>query len=368
MRKTLVKALGVMMLTLSVAGCGAEGNTAQQESTQQKEVQESTKEEAQVTENDVEVFAQSNEDITGKVMLYTSSSDDYMTDITALFNEKYPNIEFEYYRSGTEEVISKIMTEEKSSGVQCDVVMLADTPTFEMLKEKDMLMQYEYPEIDQMYEEFVDPDHMYYGTSVASTGIIYNTNMVTEAPDSFEIFTDEANKGNCVMPSPLYSGTAAYNLGVYTRMENLGWDFYQSMKDNDMQVVNGNGGVIDAVANGEKAYGMVLDTDTYVAINNGSPVAFVYPEEGCSSICDPIAIMKGTENEQAAKIFVDFMLSKDVREFAAENYYKTAPRKDVEPAEGVLGLDERTILSSDPKELYETKEDDKAKFDAMFNQ
>lgn len=368
MKKKLIKALGVTMLALSVAGCGTEGTTAQKEEDVQNEIHQNVKDEEQVTESDVEVSAQNTEDITGKVTLYTSSSDDYMTDITELFNEKYPNIEFEYFRSGTEEVISKIMTEEKSSGVQCDVVMLADTPTFEMLKEKDMLIKYEYPELDQMYDEFVDPDHMYYGTSVASTGIIYNTDMVTEEPDSFEIFTDEANKGNCVMPSPLYSGTAAYNLGVYTRMDNLGWDFYQKMKDNDMQVVNGNGGVINAVANGERAYGMVLDTDTYVAINNGSPVAFVYPKEGCSSICDPIAIMKGTKNEEAAKVFVDFMLSKEVREFAAKNYFKTAPRKDVEPAEGVLSLEQRTILGSDPKELYETKEDDKAKFDAMFNQ
>lgn len=29
---------------------------------------------------------------------------------------------------------------------------------------------------------------------------------------------------------------------------------------------------------------------------------------------------------------------------------------------------ERKILSSDPKELYATKEDDKAKFDQMYNQ
>ena len=307
------------------------------------------------------------EDITGSVMLYTSSSDDYMTDIAMMFNEKYPNIDFEYYRSGTEEVVSKILTEEKSSGVQCDVIMLADTPTFEMFKADGMLMKYDYPEIDMMYEDFVDPDHMYYGTSVASTGIVYNTNLVEEAPTSLSVFTDPENKDNCVMPSPLYSGTAAYNLGVYTRMDGLGWDFYQQMKDNGMQVVNGNGGVIDAVANGEKAYGMCLDTDTNVAINNGSPLGFAYPEEGCSSICDPIAIIEGTENEEAAKIFVDFMLSKEVREFASENYFKTAPRKDVEPHEGILSIDERTIISADPKELNDTKEQDKEAFDVMYN-
>lgn len=357
MKKHMLVMMGTAVMAAGMAGCGGA-----QKADPAKETQTAvqTDGESQTEEE--------NSEVTGSVMLYTSSSDDYMTDIASMFQEKYPNISFEYYRSGTEEVVSKILTEEKSSGVQCDVVMLADTPTFEMLKENGLLMAYDYPEADKMYEDFVDPEHMYYGTAVASTGIIYNTNMVQEAPKSFSVFTDPENKGNCVMPSPLYSGTAAYNLGVYTGMENLGWEFYQAMKENDMQVVNGNGGVIDAVANGEKAYGMVLDTDANVAINNGSPIAFVYPEEGCSSICDPIALVNGTENQEAAEIFMEFMLSKEVREFAAQNYFKTAPRKDVEPAEGVLSIGERTILKADPKELYASKEDDKAKFDQMFNQ
>jgi len=77
--------------------------------------------------------------------------------------------------------------------------------------------------------------------------------------------------------------------------------------------------------------------------------------------------MKETKNEEAARIFVNFMLSKDVREFAAKNYYKTAPRKDVEPVSGMKSISDRKIISADPKKLYSTKEDDKKKFDEMFN-
>ena len=308
------------------------------------------------------------EDIQGELMVYTSSGDDYMTDISKMFQEKYPNIDFQYFRSGTEEVVSKMMTEAKSSKIQCDVIMLADTPTFEKFKEDGLLEAYDYPEIDKLYPDFVDKDHMYYGTAIASTGIIYNTNLVSEAPESFTVFTDGANKGKCVMPSPLYSGTAAYNLSLYTKLDNLGWDFYEQMKENDMQVVNGNGGVIKAVATGERTYGMCLDTDTLSAMNDGSPLAFVYPREGCSSICDPIAIMKDAPNSDMARLFVDFMLSREVREFAAQNYYKTAPRTDVAVPQGALSVEDRKMLYIDPRDLLGTKEADKQKFDVMFNQ
>lgn len=246
--------------------------------------------------------------------------------------------------------------------------MLADTPTFEKFKEDGLLEAYDYPEIDKLYPDFVDKDHMYYGTAIASTGIIYNTNLVSEAPESFTVFTDGANKGKCVMPSPLYSGTAAYNLSLYTKLDNLGWDFYEQMKENDMQVVNGNGGVIKAVATGERTYGMCLDTDTLSAMNDGSPLAFVYPREGCSSICDPIAIMKDAPNSDMARLFVDFMLSREVREFAAQNYYKTAPRTDVAVPQGALSVEDRKMLYIDPRDLLGTKEADKQKFDVMFNQ
>jgi len=170
------------------------------------------------------------------------------------------------------------------------------------------------------------------------------------------------------MPSPLYSGTAAYNLSLYTKLDNLGWDFYEQMKENDMQVVNGNGGVIKAVATGERTYGMCLDTDTLSAMNDGSPLAFVYPREGCSSICDPIAIMKDAPNSDMARLFVDFMLSREVREFAAQNYYKTAPRTDVAVPQGALSVEDRKMLYIDPRDLLGTKEADKQKFDVMFNQ
>ena len=61
------------------------------------------------------------------------------------------------------------------------------------------------------------------------------------------------------------------------------------------------------------------------------------------------------------------MLSKEVREFAAKNYYKTAPRKDVEPVSGMKRNADRKIKSADPRKLNSPKEDDKKKFDEMFN-
>ena len=77
---------------------------------------------------------------------------------------------------------------------------------------------------------------------------------------------------------------------------------------------------------------------------------------------------KDAPNSDMARLFVDFMLSREVREFAAQNYYKTAPRTDVAVPQGALSVEDRKMLYIDPRDLLGTKEADKQKFDVMFNQ
>jgi len=197
MKKTYFGFVGMTAaVSLALAGCSADAGTsapssaaavqtdeaAQADRAAQTDISEAKSSGAVREGNGAEGNGKAPEDIQGELMVYTSSGDDYMTDISKMFQEKYPNIDFQYFRSGTEEVVSKMMTEAKSSKIQCDVIMLADTPTFEKFKEDGLLEAYDYPEIDKLYPDFVDKDHMYYGTAIASTGIIYNTNLVSEAP------------------------------------------------------------------------------------------------------------------------------------------------------------------------------------------
>jgi iron(III) transport system substrate-binding protein len=53
----------------------------------------------------------------------------------------------------------------------------------------------------------------------------------------------------------------------------------------------------------------------------GAPVEFVFPKEGVSAITEPVAILSTTKNPEAAKAFVDFILSKDGQALAAKQGY-----------------------------------------------
>ncbi|WNS81515.1 ABC transporter substrate-binding protein [Domibacillus sp. DTU_2020_1001157_1_SI_ALB_TIR_016] len=305
--------------------------------------------------------------VSGTLSFYTSQPDEDAQALVTAFQEKYPEAKVETFRSGTEEVISKLQAEKQAGSVQADVLLVADAVTFESLKEADMLMNYESSEAEHIPDDFKDPDGTYTGTKVMATGLVVNTNEAAEMPTSWSVLAGKEAKGKSIMPSPFYSGAAAYNLGVITRQEELGWGFYKSLKNNEMSITKGNGGVLEAVASGEKTYGMVVDFVAARAKQDGSPVELVYPEEGVPVITEPVGIMKNTDNEETAKAFVDFVLSEEGQKLAAEIGY-TPIREGIEAPEGLRTVEELNVLTSDTSELLKAREEDKELFGGMFGQ
>ncbi|AZK48887.1 extracellular solute-binding protein [Paenibacillus lentus] len=303
--------------------------------------------------------------VTGQLMFYTSQPEEDAVQLVQAFNKKYPDVKVETFRSGTEEVTAKIQAEQQAGSVQADVLLLADAVTFEGLKQQDLLLSYKSPEAEHIADELVDPDGMYTGTKVIATILAANTNKVPNLPTSWQALASSDSKDAAIMPSPLYSGAAAYNIGVFSRTDGFGWDYLQVLKDNNMSVIKGNGAVLKAVASGEKSYGMVVDYMVVREKAKGSPIDLSYPSEGVPIITEPIAIMKGTDNEKAAQAFVDFVLSEEGQKLSVEIGY-TPIRKGVSPPEGLKGIADIKILSGDLNTLTQEREADKKKFTELF--
>lgn len=302
----------------------------------------------------------------GSLNLYTSQPEADAQKLVEAFNKKYPDVKVKIFRSGTEEVISKVMAEKKMGQVEADVLLVADAATFEQLKKQSILENYESPEMKAIPAELVDKDHTYAGTKAIATGIMYNTNLITEAPKAFMDLTKPVYKDTGIMPSPLYSGAAAYNLSLMTRTQRLGWDFYKGLKDNGMKVDKGNGGILKAVSEGQKGVGIVVDYMVVRAQKKGAPIKFVYPEEGSPIVTEPIGIIKGSKNEKLAKLFEDFVLSEDGQKFTATMGYIPV-RKGVKAPEGMKSIEELKIMNGNLAELVENREADKKQFTNLFN-
>ncbi|MFN3500850.1 MAG: ABC transporter substrate-binding protein, partial [Allorhizobium sp.] len=88
-------------------------------------------------------------------------------------------------------------------------------------------------------------------------GIVYNTDLVKTAPTSWNDLLEADAAKSLIMPSPLYSGAAVIHVGTMTQQPEFGWAYYEKLAEAGAVAGQGNGTVLEAVARGEKAYGII---------------------------------------------------------------------------------------------------------------
>jgi iron(III) transport system substrate-binding protein len=256
----------------------------------------------------------------GKLVLYTSQPERDATQTVAAFRKAYPNVEVDVFRSGTTEVMGKLAAEFAAGQPRPDVLLVADAASMETLKKDGRLLAYPQAKVDGIEPGAIDPDRTYFGSKLITTGIAVNT-AAKSRPASWADLARPEFKGQIAMPSPLYSGAAAIMLGTMTERPDLGWGFFEKLKASDAIAVRGNGAVVNAVANGEKAYGVLVDFMAFNAKAKGSPIDFVFPAEGNPAVTEPVAILRTSQNQAAARAFVDFILSDEGQKLAAAMGY-----------------------------------------------
>lgn len=303
----------------------------------------------------------------GVLRLYTSQPDADAAITKAAFEAAHPGVRVEIFRSGTEQVIARFLLEAEAGAPQADVLLVADAPTFELLKSRNLLEAYPQAiSASAIAAGYADPEGYYYGTKILATLIAYNTNMVTNPARTWAELA-ALPSGSIVMPSPSYSGAAAYNLGVMTRDSRIGWAWFETLAQKDVFLTQGNGAVLRTVANGERPYGIVVDFLPIRAALQGSPVGVVYPGEGVPVITEPVGIVKGTPNLQAARAFVDFLLSVEGQRVAVGMGYMPL-RADVAPPAGFPALADLQQLTAPAAALAATRDADKERFGNLFGE
>jgi iron(III) transport system substrate-binding protein len=300
----------------------------------------------------------------GTLTLYTSQPEADAAKTVEAFKAAYPGVEVNIYRSGTSDILTKMAAEFAAGSPQADVLLIADAVSMELLKKDDRLMPYPEAKLDGFDASSYDKDKTYFGSKLITTGIAYNT----AAPQKPEHWADLAKpdyKDGLVMPSPLYSGAAAYMLSGFAGDSNYGWDFFQKLKDNATIAVRGNGAVLKSVASGEKPYGVLVDFMAMNAKKKGSPVEFVFPSEGVPAVTEPVAIMKTAKNVEDAKHFVDFILSDDGQKLALSMGYLPAKASVGRPDWMPEGIEVK-VMPFDTKAIVERTDADKKKFSELF--
>lgn len=298
------------------------------------------------------------------LVLYTSQPNEDAQATVDGFMAANPDIKVDWVRDGTPKIMAKLQAEIQAGNPLADVLLIADVVTLERLKEEGKLLAYKSPEAANYDATLFDADGYYYSTKLITTGIMYNTS-ASMKPTSWKDLTTPEAKGLVTMPSPLASGAALIHAQTLAAVDGLGWDYYKALAENGATAAGGNGVVLKSVASGEKAYGMVVD---YLPIREkakGAPVEFVFPKEGVSAVTEPVGILASAKNADAAKKFVDYVLSEKGQQGFLKLGYIPA-RNGMPVPEGFPSRDTIKVLPVDAAAALKNTDQDLKTFSGIY--
>lgn len=302
----------------------------------------------------------------GRLVVYTSQPNADAQATVDAFSAAHPNVEVEWVRDGTTQMMARLATEFEAGNPQPDILLIADMVTMEGLKQEGRLMAHPDADTSAYADGLMDPEGYYFSTKLITTGIVYNT-AAPFVPESWLDLLSEEAAGQVRIPSPLTSGAALIHLETLTSNLDAGWGYYETLAEHNTIAAGGNGGTFNAVAGGEQLFGMVVD---FLAIReraNGAPVEFVFPSEGVSAVTEPVAILATAQNPDAAKAFVDFLLSAQGQQLAADQGYVPA-HPAIELPAGFPAREAITIMPFDPAQALANSEANRIRFADTFGQ
>lgn len=300
----------------------------------------------------------------GKLVVYTSQAPEIAQQTIDAFKAAFPDVQVEWTRNGTTQLMNILHTEMMAGDVKADVLLVADSINLGALKKEGKLMAYPQAPVGNISPDFYDKDKTWFGTKIIATVIAYNTKNA-QPVDSWMALTTPQNKGQVAVPSPLYSGAALYHLHTVINTPDIGWAFYKKLAANGITPEGGNGPALKAVASGMAKYGVITDADIIRAKKQGSPIDLVYPKEGASFVTEPVAILSGAHNIPAAKAFVNFMLSPQGQALVARQGNRPIDASVAAP-EGFAPLSSIKLLTLDSDKAVADDKQVRATFTEIF--
>jgi iron(III) transport system substrate-binding protein len=262
----------------------------------------------------------------GQVVLYASMEVPSAQRLVTGFERKYPFLKVEATRIGSERMATRLIAEAQAHKVRADVVHQSAFDFFGVLQ-KGLFDSYLSAERAALPAEYRDDKGLWVMAAATLNVIAYNKKMVSaaDAPKSFWDLTAPKWKGQLLMDdneSKWMAGMMQY-YGETKTVELL-----KMLAAQDIQFRTGHSSIQTLLAAGERAAVVVAFANGVDRLKKeGAPIEWIAPEP-VIGLTFGTAVVKDAPHPNAARLFNDFLLSREGQEIiAAAGYF--VPRTDV---------------------------------------
>jgi iron(III) transport system substrate-binding protein len=250
-----------------------------------------------------------------QLVVYTSLNLKDSVPITQAFEKKY-GVKVELWRSSSEKVLQRAVTEARAGRFSVDAFEL-NGPEMEALYREGLLEEFHSPQFRNLPAAAL-PKHRHYAADRFNFfTIAYNTRLVKpeEVPNSYEDLVHPRWVGRIGIEA---SDTDWFGSIVKYMGEKKGLEFFRKLAQMKPQIRTGHTLIAELVASGEiPLAATIYNHNAERLLVNGAPIKWkaLTPTFGRPNA---VAVAKRAQRPYAALLFVDFMLSSEGQQLIKE--------------------------------------------------
>jgi ABC-type Fe3+ transport system substrate-binding protein len=265
----------------------------------------------------------------GEVVLYTTLIvDQVVRPMIKAFRAQISGIDVKFVRTDSAQQVVKLINEGRAGRVQADIWHLSDE--LAPLLQENLVTPLDLPNAHGLPGELIDRKGNWVGTNLSTRSLAYNTQLVPAAqvPHTHKDLLEPRWKGQFVWhPNSIAGGYGFIGVVLKSMGEENGARYLRALaQQNIVPLPVAARAVLDRVIAGEYAMGLDMNSShAVISAALGAPVRFV-PLDPVTMTLQIAGISRGAPHPNAARLFLDFMISRAGQEvFADADYIPMRP-------------------------------------------
>ncbi|OXI96104.1 MULTISPECIES: ABC transporter substrate-binding protein [Burkholderia] len=282
----------------------------------------------------------------GKLIVYSTTDTGLVRPLIKDFESLY-GVKVEYNDMNSTELYNRYISENAASSTSADVLWSSAMDLQVKLVNDGLMASYDSPESANL-PQWAQYQKQAYGTTFEPLAIVYNKRLIPEnevpktRAELIKLLASQPDKfkGKLTTYDVEKSGVGFNALTQDAHLnEKVTWELVKAIGATGPKLQSSTGAMMERISSGENLIGYnIFGSYAYAKAKKDKSIGYVFPKDYTQVVSRLATISKKAKNPNAAKLWVDYLLSKRGQALIANQANLYAIRTDVTGETSAAGL------------------------------